>query len=72
MSECIWTWEQDSRAVSVRICAREDSASVKFIRGEDAVALEVPYDLTVDDVKKNEELRKKFAEVLALLLSRRK
>lgn len=72
MSECIWTWEQDSRVVSVHICAREDAMAVKFMRGEDAVALEVPYDLTIDDIKNKEELRKKFAEVLSLLFLRRK
>ena len=66
MTDCIWTWEQDSFALSVYVCANEDAMSAKFIRGEDAVTLEVPYNISID------ELKKKFAEVLTSLFLRRK
>lgn len=72
MTDCIWTWEQDSYVLSVHVCAAEHAMIAKFMRGEDAITLEVPYDLTVDELKKKEELRKKFAEVLTSLFLRRK
>lgn len=66
MTECVWTWESDSGVFSVHVCAREDAMSAKFVKGEDAITLEIGYNITI------EELKKKFTEALTTLLWKHK
>lgn len=65
MTDCIWQWEQDGGVFSVYVCAREEGMLAKVVKGEDAVAFEVPYNNI-------EELKKKFVEALTALLLKRK